>query len=934
MRMYAISWARVLGVFICLLGWTVPAFSKEVLLEEVSISLFNKPVTGFKIVLDRSERFVANQIIEHVAASDNTSPFQYERSIIYENIRYEPIVDDRDISLYFLLKSIQGQFTELTVVVMYDYRRSISSRDFPELALKLKVDLAKLVRHAAGDVMRAGDVLYDDATLSQLEADPKPINTPDPQPMVEHFKQEEVDNNAVLLRRDPFLQDPANAAGGTNDTNLQRLTARIQQLEQREQALMTTERELRNEQATLQRKQEVLQMKVKENKNLHDSVVVLNQRVEALLGQAYVADDVSVSNETANEILSLEKETNRQKRQLSLLRIENDSLQKVATLYGQQLNRLSTSGKSASSLIAELEDQNKALTKQVEQYQTRAALSGDDSQRTAIADSLLGLLASAQLQNEALHSDMESQNRSLGRLKQENDELSGKRMQLEERMASLESENRSLRAGNAEVLASMPDENLIDSLNGEIRAARRSAGISKAELTQVRTDMETLQQQKDAQERQLVAAQTEQKNLQGRIEALIASGNREGGAAKQPASQQLSDSLLLLRQQLSIAEARAAEASATQDALSRAQAQLQTKERELRAAQTSLQEKASELAEAQRAKITLQKSLTDANTRLAEYQNSKGTSQQELDRLQQENRSLTSNLNGKEQQLGKVTAENKTTRDSVAMLRQQRSGLQADIAARDGNLRLQMQQRDSLQKQLQLASKREKALGLEIMALQTRVDSLARMRVPEGDQARYLKEQRSKLDLLQKDLEARDLASTDKEKLISQRESVLQAKEVAFAKEEDRFKNLEEREKRLQLLEQQLNAREGVGSVDATPIQVRDGRVMEFGAQVPVFIVETSLGVKAVQRQVVGYMLSREELLDSQFPEILYRTAHLGELDSAPLELKVRIDTKAGGSILQISLRMSNGEYLGGDKYRDRNDAVKQLISKMLRYKI
>ena len=122
--------------------------------------------------------------------------------------------------------------------------------------------------------------------------------------------------------------------------------------------------------------------------------------------------------------------------------------------------------------------------------------------------------------------------------------------------------------------------------------------------------------------------------------------------------------------------------------------------------------------------------------------------------------------------------------------------------------------------------------------------------------------------------------------------------------------------------------------MDPAPIQVREGKVVEFGTQVPVFIVESSLGIKAIQRQVVGYMLSREELLDSQFPEILYRTAHLGEIDAQPLELKIRIDAKVGGTILQISLRMSNGEFLGGERYRERNDAVKQLISKMLRYKI
>ena len=265
MRKSAIRGAYVLGAFICLLGSTKPAFSKEIPLEEVNISLYNKPVTGFRLVLDRSERFVANQIIEHVADADATSPFQYERSIIYENIRYAPIVGDRDISLYFLLKSIQGQFTELTVVVMYDYRRAISSRDFPELAQKLKVDLAKLVRHLNGDVLQSEDILYDDATLAKLDASQgasqKPSG-PDPQNMTDHFNREEVEHDDILLRNDPFKKGQPIPAQGSNDSTLQRLVARVQALETKEQQWLTTERELRNEQATLQRKQEVLLSKV------------------------------------------------------------------------------------------------------------------------------------------------------------------------------------------------------------------------------------------------------------------------------------------------------------------------------------------------------------------------------------------------------------------------------------------------------------------------------------------------------------------------------------------------------------------------------------------------------------------------------------------------------------------------------------------------
>lgn len=49
----------VIGL-ICLMGSYVPSFSKEVAVEELSISLYNKPVTGFRFTLER-QRAVCRQ---------------------------------------------------------------------------------------------------------------------------------------------------------------------------------------------------------------------------------------------------------------------------------------------------------------------------------------------------------------------------------------------------------------------------------------------------------------------------------------------------------------------------------------------------------------------------------------------------------------------------------------------------------------------------------------------------------------------------------------------------------------------------------------------------------------------------------------------------------------------------------------------------------
>lgn len=940
-------WKHWLGAVLwAIVWWMAPGsvMAREVEVEETSLSLYNKPVTGFRLTIDRSERYVASQVIAHVASVEQASPFQFERSIIYENVRYSPIAQDRDLSLYYLLKSIQGQYTELTLVVMYDYRRSISSTEFPELAQRLKLDLAKLVRALTGDVARFGETLYDDATIARLDQGQSIPEPPKSKDQPDKFKMEELADDSRMPLNDPFktAHPESNPNRGSNpDSSVQRLSSRIQELEAREQELMTTERNLRNEQATLQRQHDILVSKLKNHKKLEDSVAMLNDRIEAMIGHAYMADDVSVSNETASEMAELEKENRRLSRLQAQLQSENDSLSQVARAYNEQLTRLATGGKTTAEQLAQLTRENKELREEVQAFKTREALAGGasspDSERArAVADSLLDLLAGAQVKYASLQSEHESQSRNLGRMKEENDFLGSKKMQLEERISTLEMENRTLRDGNAEMVASLPDEQLIDSLNGEIRTARRAAGTAKTELAQVRTDMETLQRAKDTQERQLVAAQSEQQRLQARIAALEAqSGNSNPSRTAPETNTVLADSIRLLRSQLRLAEARSADASTQSAALLKAQTDLATRERELKTLQSQLSTKATELEEAQKAKASLKKSLDATEARLADNNSASSDAQQALEKLRQENKALTNSNSTKEAQAAKLTADNQRLGDSLAANRAAMSSLRKDIAAREAVMQSQSVLRDSLQSQLISSVGREKDLKRNVAILQARVDSLARIRVPEGEQARFLKEQRTKLEQMEKDLSTRDQASSDKEKLLAQRESVLQRREADNQAQEDRFKDLEERERQVLLREQQLNNREGIAVGDnGTPIQVREGRVVEFGNQVPVFIVESGMSYKTALRQVASYMLSRDELYDDRFPELLYRSSNLPELDSQPVEVKVRIDSRGGGSILQISFKLSTGEYLGGENYRERINPAKQLIGKMLRFKI
>ncbi len=925
---------------ICLLFSGNFALGRDVELEELSISLYSKPVTGFRLVLDRSERFVSNQIIAHVGAEDPTPAFQYQRSIIFENIRYNPISEDKEISLYFLLKSLQGQYTELTLVAMYDYRQSISSREFPALAHNLKIDLARLVRKTTGDIMRSGDILYDDAMLAKMKAIPDPIeDSANDQPKVAHYKEEEVDNASVLILNDPFKTDseksPEARSQNSDDSTIVRLKQRIEALQKREKDLLATERTLRNDQANMQRQQEILLAKVKNNRALRDSVVMLNQRVEALLGQNYLSDDVSVSSETAHELALLEKENKRLIRTQASLDSENDSLRKVVKVYGEQLGRLASGGKTTAEEMSRISEENKTLQSELQAYKAREALASEGASAET-ADSLLQVLAEANIKNASLKQDLERITRDNGRLSEDNDFLSGKKMQLEERIVSLDAENRSLRDGTA-LINTPPDNHQVDSLNAAIRTERRIAASIKSELTKVKKDLATTKAESERNAADLINAQQTRKDLESRIAQLEAQGNvTPTPVAKVKAdvsNSALRDSVLLLKQQLSLADNRIYELSRGQQALSDAQEQLQIKDLSLRKLKVEYESINNQLYDNQKRNESLQASLNSTRKQLNDYQKARTGSKQEANLLQQQLNSLQAEHKSQEELLNHAIAENAALNDSLHANNIAKSNLRNEIKNREKRLSKQAAQQDSLKIRLAKVRIQESGHRKTIASLEARIDSLSQQQMPAGDQQKFIRDQWAKLQKWEKDLDARDQTTQDREKLLKQREQVYNKNDAELAAREERVKGLEAKEARLNLLEQQLKASEGVESVETARQNVREGRVVEFGTQVAVFITESPLSPKNVQKQVITYMLSRDELYDDQFPDLVYRNTQLAEVDTEPVEMKIRIDSKGSGSILQISFKLTTGEYLGIENYRERIEPSKQLIAKMLRYK-
>lgn len=266
-----IQW--LLWCFLVWIGTWVPVQGREIEVKEVTISLYSRPVNGYRLILDRKMSNVTNQIIRHVSSKGAGSPFQYEHTIIYENIRYAPITNDREISLYFLVRTVESQFTELTAVGMYDYKRSINPREFPELSENMMQDLAALVRRISGDDIRFLDKVFVEGqpvAATESKTDVAPVET---------FKEEEVENHSVLVHQDPFTPKL---------TPTEQLAA--------------------------------------QNRVLRDSVKRLSKEIDEINKRFVNADEVSVGNAPSEQMAALRRDLEVSKARMEVYQQRNDSL--------------------------------------------------------------------------------------------------------------------------------------------------------------------------------------------------------------------------------------------------------------------------------------------------------------------------------------------------------------------------------------------------------------------------------------------------------------------------------------------------------------------------------------------------------------------------------------------------------------------------------
>lgn len=876
------------------------SWARDVRVEEVSISLYNRPVTGYRVLLDRNPKVVKEQVLAHISSRDDSPPFKFEQTLIYENIRYIPISEARDLSLYYVIQDLEAHFTELTMVVMYDYRRSVNSRDFPALSLKVQADMARLVRRTTGDILRSERLVFDDNTLSNIKssfttldesAEVEQNSGGHQDELVEHFQEEEVENEGVLIKNDPFkeglsskieasvsesfsseegISKPGNEQSNGTNPEIQRLKARIIELELSEKQLKGQIARLEGDQVVMERRKELLENKLAESREVWDSVAVLNRRVEEMMGHYYLADDFSVSSETALQMQELERSARRNEEQLRLLGMEKDSLQSRNLELQDLLAKTGVSVRERAKEIRRLQKESKSLRKKNKELQEdlriAAARTGDGS--TAV-DSLLEVMRKQDLRLQNAESDIKvaelREQKLEGDLKASSDQVA----RLEEKISEIEAVNRSLTKENNNLLSTLAENSTV---------TPPTPVVDKA----------------------------------------------------------LKDSLALLKNRVKQLEARQNSNAGANAQLQQLDQELKLKDQKIRQLNTSIEVEKGKLATAEKRNLDLKQNLEKAQKAkiAAEDRLEKAIKGQKLGN--QERNRLETELAAAEKSLEAATQQEKTLQDSLFAAREQKNQLRQRIRRTEGALRRETASADSLGELLGSARRERNRYRSEIGILQAKVDSLEAVTIPDDDQGNFIREQWAKLQAWEKDLNARDASIEDKEKLIQQKEKFIEDEEASLSSREERVKGLEEREKDLKALEQKLKASNQLVSATNDPgsFKVRDGRVMEFGDMVQVFIVDTDLGYQGAQRRMVAYMLSRNELLNEQFPDLVFAGATFPELSSDPVDVRIRIDTRgANGSTIQVSFKTSDGAYIGANNDRNQTEVARQLVARMIRFK-
>lgn len=309
-----------LGLYALLIA---PLNAGNIPVEEVPTNLHGRPVTGFRLLIPREPQSIQAKVIEHVSLYAS-KPFLFSNQVAFEQVLYPPIIDSRQISLYYITEKGSGG-TIMTVVAMYDLKRSINSRDYPDLALRLVIDLAYLVRKLSGGTIEFSGTVFDDLTLNQYASIYKTVQEIKKDQFVTLPKQEETQVNTVFIEKNPFQQYQPSQLDSISNIILEQ--SKLLQLKQQSLALEIAQ--FQKEKTDWEQQFEFYSNQQFDTKKLKDSINTLNKKISKMLVVNYSGDGEKKPAKTGalvDTIIALRSKLTSARINTARLEYETDSL--------------------------------------------------------------------------------------------------------------------------------------------------------------------------------------------------------------------------------------------------------------------------------------------------------------------------------------------------------------------------------------------------------------------------------------------------------------------------------------------------------------------------------------------------------------------------------------------------------------------------------
>lgn len=981
------SWKGTLLVLLCLFLGLTEVQAKEVQAREVNLTLYNKPVTGYRVVLDRSTDFIIEKIDAHLE-DFKVKPFRFEQTVIYENILYSPITETKEISLHYLLKNLENQLTEVTVVAMYDYKRSISSREFPDLSQRLLADLSTLTRKTNGATLKFQGQSFDSAQpengtdQAQREEEVQSNNT------IQHFDEEEVENNSVLLKKDPFQTE--NGKPASQDEVKKELEKQLALLQAWEDRLNKRETALDSKMESLERNQKSHQKEQDQYKILVDSIVKL-QKDKGRESQyaKYAGDPMSFS--LSEYILDQEELYSKLSRDYANLTIERDS--QTVKIRNQEV-AIAQADSRIEALNRDLDTERKAKNDIKAEWMVAKAQEG-----TTTESSTSDLMLTIQNQ-DSLQAIIDRQSREIAQLESFSNDFDSDRKTQDQKYQKLQSTNRDLRnelektkaellaanttAGNPEV-RTVPDAGQqvkIDSLESvigkkvmeigrlenSVQKKNKEITLQKKKYQDVLDRNQEVQTELDKTKETLAAARQNPELREGANQSIQIQTLRDSYAEleallieekeKNKQVQILRDSVKLLNVRMNVQSTSNPEIDRLKKELRQKNEDLQSRKTQVSTLKTNNDKLTNQVKSQKADNSELKKQLQMANQQLkSSGQVNTAELQSKIDKYDTEVKDLRKEAgvlrNQNTDYQGRVT----TLENTLKTEKSENSGLKKKVEAKNNQIQTQRLESDSLSREISYLNRKSGEQSIEIADLQIRLDSIAKAsNQPLSVQEQFIRQQRTKLDNREAQIETREDELARAQKRTDQREVYIKQREAELKTAEKRFVGLQKKEDELNIIEQQL--RQNVKAADILDqleirrnggkkpsdgrerfnkdlaVPIKAGKVAEFGRYVPLFESQVEVGVKTVQKKVTGYMTWLGHLYDEKFPDFIYEKIVLKEVAPDKLTLKVRLTPEGTGTKVGVSFRMKNGQYIDPDNEAELGDKARQFITRMLRFNL